>query len=80
MECIRDKPAHGLLFQATLEELAEFPDEEMEVDVVGKGETPLAKKAAFQRCNGWGWVGFELCGLVLEQRTQLPIASLPRKN
>ena len=47
MECIRDKPAHGLLFQATLEELAEFPDEEMEVDVVGKGETPLAKKAAF---------------------------------
>jgi len=53
----------------------------LSVDVVGKGEfPPWLKRQLFQRCNGWGWVGFELCGLVLEQRTQLPTTSLPRKN
>ena len=51
MECIRG-------VQATLEELAEFPDEEMVVDVVGKG-FPGATAGVT------GWVGFELCGLVL---------------
>ena len=66
----RGRVAHGLLFQATLEELAEFPDEEIGRRCCGrKGEfPPWLKRQLFQRCLFWGAtavVGFQLRGLVL---------------